>query len=146
MSTKHKNMAIFPPFEYFNWLQPTGELSWRVNIRIYLPVSPLIDHFLTNNSSEFHYGGYILAIFFTRKADFQPVSWSPTTMSKKFFFLNVATHSGKLQRSYGGIYINRLGDIGDFVHTQKKMLITSPGVKCLLGKNYHWRGVRTGRK
>ena len=36
MSAKHKNMVIFPPFEYFNWLQPTGELSWRVNIRFYV--------------------------------------------------------------------------------------------------------------
>ena len=65
---------------------------------------------------------------------------------KNFFLEYVATHSRKLHRSYGRVCINHLGDMDDFVHTQKKIVNNVPRGECLLGKNYHWRGVRTGPK
>ena len=78
-------MVIFLPFEYFNWLQPTGELSRRVNIRIYVDFHLFNDHFLTNNYSDFHHGGCILVAFFTRKV----CPWLCGDCVNKFFLENV---------------------------------------------------------
>ena len=48
---------------------------------------------------------------------------SPSTVvtmsKKKFFSESIARHSRKLHQSYGGICIDREGDMDDFVNTQK---------------------------
>ena len=146
MSTKHKNMVIFPPFEYFNWLQPTGELSWRVNIRIYLQFHLLLTFFFWQ----------IIPVSSTTEATswwfFSPKKWISSLcrgtydyVKKKFFLEYVAKHSRKLHRSYGRVCI--IWEIWTILYIPKIFFVNNvPRGECLLGKNYHWRGVRTGRK